>query len=71
MNPQIQNATNKSILHQLQNPNDPNLSFCPPDYPIIPFSALEAEGTKLIESVLTIFYTSTYADSAALLTWLC
>ena len=40
---------------QLQNKNDPNLSLCPPDHPFIPFQALESEGMKLLEAILTLF----------------
>jgi symplekin len=40
---------------QLQNKNDPNLSLCPPDHPFIPVQALEAEGMKLLEGIITLF----------------
>jgi symplekin len=42
-------------LSQLQNKNDPNLSLCPPDHPFIPVQALEAEGMKLLEGIITLF----------------
>ncbi|OJA10681.1 hypothetical protein AZE42_01046 [Rhizopogon vesiculosus] len=38
--------------------NDPNISNVPADHPFIPAPALEAEGMKLLESVITILYTS-------------
>ena len=44
-----------SYLLQLQNKNDPNLSLCPPDHPFIPVQALEAEGMKLLEGIITLF----------------
>ncbi|TDL24074.1 hypothetical protein BD410DRAFT_767966 [Rickenella mellea] len=47
---------------RLQNKNDPNLSFCPADHPFIPVGALEAEGTRLLEGVITILYTSPNPD---------
>ena len=50
---------------QLQKPNDPNLSFCPADHPFIPVAQLEAEGTKLMEAVITIFYTMPNPDMVA------
>ena len=43
-----------SYLSQLQNKNDPNLSLCPPDHPFIPVQALEAEGMKLLEGIITL-----------------
>jgi symplekin len=43
---------------QLQNKQDPNLSSCPADHPFISVPTLEAEGTKLLESVITLLYTS-------------
>jgi len=43
---------------QLQNKNDPNISFIPADHPFISAAALEAEGIKLLEHVITILYTS-------------
>ncbi|KZV71528.1 hypothetical protein PENSPDRAFT_751633 [Peniophora sp. CONT] len=47
---------------RLQNKNDPNLSMCPVDHPYIPVAQLEAEGTRLLETVLTMLYTSSNAD---------
>lgn len=44
------------VILQLQ--RDPNISNVPADHPFIPASALEAEGMKLLESVITILYTS-------------
>lgn len=41
---------------QLQNKNDPNISFCPPDHPFISVTRLEAEGQKLFEGTLTFLY---------------
>jgi len=43
---------------QLQNKNDPNISFVPADHPFISASILEAEGIKLLENIITILYTS-------------
>ena len=43
---------------QLQNKNDPNLSFCPADHPFIQAAKLESEGQKLLEGVITLLYTS-------------
>lgn len=42
---------------QLQK-NDPNISNVPADHPFIPALALEAEGMKLLERVITILYAS-------------
>ncbi|KAH8111033.1 Symplekin tight junction protein C terminal-domain-containing protein [Phellopilus nigrolimitatus] len=50
---------------RLQKPNDPNLSFCPGDHPFIPVVQLEAEGQKLMEGVITIFYTMPIPDMMA------
>ncbi|KAL5492454.1 hypothetical protein ACEPAI_3901 [Sanghuangporus weigelae] len=50
---------------RLQKPNDPNLSFCPADHPFINAAQLEAEGQKLMESVITIFYTMPNPDMMA------
>lgn len=52
-----------SIARQLQNKNDPNLSFCPADHPFIPVANLESEGIKLIEGIITLLYTSQYVLS--------
>jgi symplekin len=46
------------FLLQLQNKNDPNLSFCPADHPFIQVAKLESEGQKLLEGVITILFTS-------------
>ncbi|KAL0953604.1 hypothetical protein HGRIS_004812 [Hohenbuehelia grisea] len=56
---------------RLQNKNDPNLSFCPADHPFISVAKLEAEGHKLLEGVITLFYTSQNVDllSATLNSW--
>ncbi|KAI0954916.1 hypothetical protein AcW1_006666 [Taiwanofungus camphoratus] len=56
---------------RLQNKNDPNLSMCPTDHPFISVSTLEAEGLRLLESVITILYTSRNPDilSAILNSW--
>lgn len=43
---------------QLQNKNDPNISFCPADHPFISVAKLEMEGQKLLEGVMTILYSS-------------
>ncbi len=32
--------------------------MCPTDHPFIPVAALEAEGTKLLEAVVGMLYTS-------------
>lgn len=34
--------------------------MCPTDHPFIPVAALEAEGSKLLEGVITILFTSQY-----------
>ena len=44
---------------QLRNGNDPNLAMCPSDHPFISVTALDAEGLKLLEGVITLLYTST------------
>ncbi|OCH93643.1 hypothetical protein OBBRIDRAFT_885314 [Obba rivulosa] len=56
---------------RLQNKNDPNLSMCPTDHPFMSVPALEAEGVKLLEGVITILYTSNNPDmlSAVLNSW--
>lgn len=43
---------------QLQNKNDPNIASVSADHPFISASPLEAEGMKLLESVITMLYTS-------------
>lgn len=50
---------------RLQKPNDPNLSFCPADHPFILAVQLEAEAQKLMEGVITIFYTMPNPDMMA------
>ncbi|OBZ73776.1 Symplekin [Grifola frondosa] len=59
------------FMQRLQNKNDPNLSMCPTDHPFISVPALEAEGLKLLEGVITILYTSNNVDmlSAILNSW--
>ncbi|KAI6112643.1 Symplekin tight junction protein C terminal-domain-containing protein [Pisolithus sp. B1] len=47
---------------RLQNKNDPNIANVPVDHPFIVASALEAEGMKLLESVITMLYTSQDPD---------
>ncbi|KAH9945718.1 Symplekin tight junction protein C terminal-domain-containing protein [Amylocystis lapponica] len=47
---------------RLQNKNDPNIAMCPTDHPFISVAALEAEGLKLLESVITTLYTSKNPD---------
>ncbi|EPQ56463.1 hypothetical protein GLOTRDRAFT_59735 [Gloeophyllum trabeum ATCC 11539] len=56
---------------RLQNKNDPNLAMCPSDHPFIPVAALEAEGVKLLEGIITMLYTSSNPDilSAILNSW--
>ncbi|KAI6016044.1 Symplekin tight junction protein C terminal-domain-containing protein [Pisolithus microcarpus] len=48
---------------RLQNKNDPNIANVPVDHPFISASALEAEGMKLLESVITMLYTSQEPDT--------
>ncbi|TCD69615.1 hypothetical protein EIP91_006840 [Steccherinum ochraceum] len=47
---------------RLQNKNDPNLSMCPTDHPFMPVAVLEGEGVKMLESIITLLYTSTNPD---------
>ncbi|KAJ3536396.1 hypothetical protein NM688_g6844 [Phlebia brevispora] len=56
---------------RLQNKNDPNLSMCPSDHPFISVNVLEGEGLKLLESIITMLYTSSNVDiiSAILNSW--
>ncbi|SJL03526.1 related to Symplekin [Armillaria ostoyae] len=56
---------------RLQNKNDPNISFCPPDHPFISVPKLESEGQKLLENVITILFSSQNVDilSAVLNSW--
>lgn len=49
---------NPDAILQLQNKNDPNISFCPPDHPFISVVKLEAEGQKLIEGQMSLLYSS-------------
>lgn len=43
---------------QLQNKNDPNISFCPVDHPYMSVAKLESEGQKLLEGVVATLYSS-------------
>lgn len=52
----------KKPYSQLQNKNDPNISFCPVDHPFIPVSKLEAEGQKLLEALTGLLYNSQYVE---------
>ncbi|KAJ8521574.1 hypothetical protein ONZ45_g1743 [Pleurotus djamor] len=56
---------------RLANKNDPNISSCPHDHPFISAAKLENEGQKLLEAVITIFYTSQNVDllTAVLNSW--
>ncbi|KAG2113111.1 Symplekin tight junction protein C terminal-domain-containing protein [Suillus discolor] len=56
---------------RLQNKNDPNISNVPVDHPFLPGPTLEAEGMKLLESVITMLYTSQNPEllSAILHSW--
>ncbi|KIJ65684.1 hypothetical protein HYDPIDRAFT_131045 [Hydnomerulius pinastri MD-312] len=56
---------------RLQNKNDPNIANIPADHPFMSAAALEAEGMKLLESVITILYTSQNTDilTAVLNSW--
>ncbi|TFK51746.1 hypothetical protein OE88DRAFT_1679157 [Heliocybe sulcata] len=56
---------------RLQNKNDPNLAMCPGDHPFLPVAALEQEGVKLLEGIITMLYTSSNPDilSAILNSW--
>ncbi|KAF9269017.1 hypothetical protein L218DRAFT_916524 [Marasmius fiardii PR-910] len=56
---------------RLQNKNDPNISNCPPDHPFINASALEQEGQKFLEGVITTLYSTDQPDilSALLNSW--
>ena len=56
---------------QLQNKNDPNISFCPVDHPFIPVAQLETEGQKLLETLARMLYSSQDVDllSAMLNSW--
>ncbi|KAH0836650.1 Symplekin tight junction protein C terminal-domain-containing protein [Lanmaoa asiatica] len=56
---------------RLQNKNDPSIASVPADHPFISAAALEAEGMKLLENVITILYTSQNIDilTAVLNSW--
>ncbi|TBU30651.1 Symplekin tight junction protein C terminal-domain-containing protein [Dichomitus squalens] len=56
---------------RLQNKDDPNLNMVPSDHPFISVQALEQEGLKLLEGVITTLYTSNNPDmlSAILNSW--
>ncbi|KAF7972766.1 hypothetical protein HWV62_17146 [Athelia sp. TMB] len=56
---------------RLQNKNDPNISFIPADHPFLSAAAMEAEGLKLIEHVITTLYQGRNPDilSAILNSW--
>lgn len=62
--PHVRESVNQThfILPQLQNEKDPNLSMCAGDHPYIPVVELEAEGARLLETVVTMLYTSSNAD---------
>lgn len=45
---------------QLHNKDDPNVSNIPVDHPFMSATTLEAEGMKLLESIITMLYTSQY-----------
>lgn len=47
-----------SCLLQLQKKDDMNISMLPADHPFMSAAALEAEGAKLLEGIITILYTS-------------
>ncbi|KAA1468855.1 hypothetical protein DENSPDRAFT_863857 [Dentipellis sp. KUC8613] len=56
---------------RLQNKNDPNIAMCPADHPFVPVAALEAEGMKLLERIVTLLFTSQNPDllSAIINSW--
>ncbi|KIP10039.1 hypothetical protein PHLGIDRAFT_28714 [Phlebiopsis gigantea 11061_1 CR5-6] len=56
---------------RLQKKDDPNLSILPADHPYMSGPALEAEGGKLLEAIITLLYTSPNPDivSAILNSW--
>ncbi|KAF8552401.1 hypothetical protein OG21DRAFT_1486223 [Imleria badia] len=56
---------------RLQNRNDPSIANVPADHPFISAAALEAEGMKLLENVVTTLYTSQNIDilTAILNSW--
>jgi len=47
-----------SLLVQLQNRGDINLSMCPSHHPFLKATELEAEANKLVEEAFTLLYTS-------------
>ncbi|KAH7927832.1 hypothetical protein BV22DRAFT_1031314 [Leucogyrophana mollusca] len=53
---------------RLQNKNDPNISAVPADHPFISSQALEAEGMKLLEGVITMLYTNQNPDILSAIT---
>ncbi|KAH7914854.1 Symplekin tight junction protein C terminal-domain-containing protein [Hygrophoropsis aurantiaca] len=53
---------------RLQNKNDPNISAVPADHPFISAQALEAEGMKLLEGVVTMLYTNQNPDVLSAIT---
>ncbi|KAF9221332.1 hypothetical protein BS17DRAFT_785211 [Gyrodon lividus] len=56
---------------RLQNKNDPGIATIPADHPFMSGAALEAEGMKLLENVITILYTNQNTDilTAVLNSW--
>jgi len=56
----IQTLTYLPLEFQLQNKADPNLAFCPSDHPFMSTTQMEAEGTKLLEKVITLFFSTKY-----------
>ncbi|KAF8141630.1 Symplekin tight junction protein C terminal-domain-containing protein [Boletus edulis] len=56
---------------RLQNKNDPSIANVPADHPFISAPALEAEGMKLLENIITLLYTSQNVDilTAILNSW--
>ncbi|KAF9045824.1 hypothetical protein BDZ89DRAFT_1188893 [Hymenopellis radicata] len=50
---------------------DPNIAFCPPDHPFISAAALESEGQRLLQTVITLVLSSQNVDilSALLNSW--
>jgi len=51
---------------QLQNKNDPNISFCPADHPFISVATLEAEGQRLLDALAALLYSSQYVQNILL-----
>ncbi|KAF9245242.1 Symplekin tight junction protein C terminal-domain-containing protein [Melanogaster broomeanus] len=56
---------------RLQNKHDPSIANIPADHPFMSAPALEGEGMKLLENVITILYTSQNTDvlTAVLNSW--